>query len=434
MTPTPPKVFYGWYLVGVSMISGAFQTGIGIWGVSVFVSPMEDELGWSRASFFVALTIRTAMTGVLSPVVGPWRDTRNGPRMLMLVGSIILGFSLIALKYVDSLWQFYLFFGVFGSVGSLGAGGILTQTILPKWFIRRRGRALGIASMGGGMGPLFFPISILGLISWLGWRDAWLVLGVVTLVVLVPLSFLVRTRPEDIGLLPDGEKELPATQPGARRARARTGREYSFTGRQALHSPAFWLIVFAFALGGLGQQGFQSNWLPYLEGESFAASTGALAITMYGFCSVTARLIWGTLADMKSIRHLIVVQSLLTASSVLVLIYVSGPVMLFFFVIFFGLTMGGSFILRPMIVASYFGREHLGAITGYMRPFQSFTGAIGPVAVAIAYDTQGSYFWGFIVVMIGYAFTGAVILLASPPKIPVDRSAEAVEGETPTVP
>ena len=89
-----PKFFYGWYLVGVSLVSGAFQTGIGIWGVSVFVSPMEDELGWSRTSFMLALTIRTALTGLLSPVVGPWRDTKNGPRVLMLAGSIIMGMSL----------------------------------------------------------------------------------------------------------------------------------------------------------------------------------------------------------------------------------------------------------------------------------------------------------------------------------------------------
>jgi sugar phosphate permease len=426
-TTKSPKIFYGWYLVGVSLISGAFQTGIGIWGVSVFVSPMEDELGWSRTSFMVALTIRTALTGLLSPFVGPWRDTKNGPRVLMLAGSIILGISLIALKYVDSLWQFYLFFGVFGSFGALGAGGILTQTILPKWFIRKRGFALGIASMGGGTGPLVFPIAILGLITWLGWRDAWLFLGVLALVLLVPLSFLVKTRPEDMGLHPDGVAEMPerGVQATADQPARRPGREFSFSGKQALGTPAFWLIIFAFALGGLGQQGFQANWIPYLEGEGFSTKTGAWAISVYGVCSVSARIIWGTLADKRSIRHLIVIQSLLTAISVLVLIYVLGPFMLFFFVIFFGLTMGGSFILRPLIVANYFGREHIGAITGYMRPFQGLTSAIGPVAVAVAYDAQGSYFWSFVVVMIGYAFTGAVIMLAAPPKIPVEAE-EAV--------
>lgn len=422
-----PKIFYGWYLVGVSLISGAFQTGIGIWGVSVFVSPMEDELGWSRTSFMVALTIRTALTGLLSPVVGPWRDTKNGPRALMLAGSIILGISLIALKYVDSLWEFYFFFGVLGSIGALGAGGILTQTILPKWFIRKRGRALGIASMGGGTGPLVFPVTILGLITWLGWRDAWFFLGVVALVLLVPLSFLVKTRPEDMGLHPDGMAEAAVPQKATDNAQTsrRAGREFSFSGMQAIHTPAFWLIILAVALGGLGQQGFQANWIPYLEGEGFSTRTATLAISVYGVCSVSARIIWGTLADQYAIRNLIVIQSLLTAASVLVLIYVLGPFMLFFFVIFFGLTMGGSFILRPLIVANYFGREHIGAITGYMRPFQGLTSAVGPIAVGAAYDAMGSYFISFVAVMIGYAVTGAVFTMAAPPKIPVESQEEA---------
>ena len=165
----------------------------------------------------------------------------------MLVGAIILGVSLMSLKYVESLWQFYLFFGVVGAAGSLGAGGMLTQTILPKWFIRRRGIALGIASTGGAMGPLFFPISIIALISLVGWRDAWFMLGAISLVVLIPLSLLVRTNPEDIGLLPDGDKEspdpvpadpVPAVVAGARPSRANErpsrANEVSLTGRQAL--------------------------------------------------------------------------------------------------------------------------------------------------------------------------------------------------------
>ena len=419
---TTPRVFYGWYLVGIALVSGAFQTGVGIWGVSVFVSPMEEELGWSRAAFFLALTIRTGMTGILSPIVGPWRDTPNGPRMLMLVGSIILGCSLIALRWVDNIWEFYLFFGALGAVGSLGAGGIVTQTILPKWFIRRRGRALGIASMGGAMGPLFFPISIFGLISLVGWRDAWFVLGVFSLVLLVPLSFMLRTNPEDIGLLPDGDRDhAPGAPSEGGRPRPSRVSEVSLTGRQALRSPAFWFIILAFALGGLGQQGFQSNWIPYLEGKGFAASTAAIAITVYGIFSVSARMLWGLLADRFQVRYLIVIQSLLTASSVLLLLYVIGPVMLFTFVVCFGLTMGGSFLLRPLIVANYFGRMHIGAITRYMRPFQATTTAIGPVVVALAYDAQGSYFWSFVAVMIGYASTAAVIMLAKPPREQLQR-------------
>lgn len=421
-----PKVFYGWYMVGVALVSGAFQTGVGIWGVSVFVIPMEEDLGWSRAAFFLALTIRTATTGLLSPVVGPWLDTRNGPRRLMFFGAVVLACSLMALRWVDNIWQFYLLFGVLGAMGAVGAGGIITQTILPKWFILRRGRAMGIASMGGAMGPLFFPITIFGLISVVGWRDAWFALGVIALVLLLPLSFLLRTRPEDIGARPDGDlgdaADAPSPLEGERPRPARAG-EVSLTGRQALRSPAFWLIILAFGLGGLGLQGFQANWIPYLEGEGFATAMATVAITVYGIFSVSARMLWGLLADRYQVRSLIVVQSLLTAASVLLLIYVVGPAMLFIFVVIFGLTMGGSFLLRPLIVANYFGREHIGAITGYMRPFQGLTAAVGPPFVVLAYDALGSYFWSFVVVMIGYASTAAVITFARPPREHIERQA-----------
>ena len=426
-----PSIFYGWRLVGIALVSSAFNAGLGMWGIGVFAFSMEEELGWSRSALFLALTIRTGLTGLLSPIVGPWRDTRNGPRVLMLVGAIILGVSLMSLKYVESLWQFYLFFGVVGAAGSLGAGGMLTQTILPKWFIRRRGIALGIASTGGAMGPLFFPISIIALISLVGWRDAWFMLGAISLVVLIPLSLLVRTNPEDIGLLPDGDKESPDPVPaapgaaGVAGARPSRANEVSLTGRQALKTTSFWLIIVAFGLGGLGQQGFQSNWVPYLEGQGFTAGTAALALTVYGFFSVSARLWWGILADRHPVRYLLVIQSLITASTVLLLIYVTGPFMLFAFMVTFGATMGGGFMMRPLLVANYFGRGHIGAITGYMRPFQGVTTAIGPFMVALVYDTFGSYFWGFVAVMVGYALLAAVIILAKPPREQLERQASA---------
>ncbi len=409
------RIYYGWVLVAVAFITGGFNTGVGTWALTVFAKPMTDELGWSRTTFFAALTIYTALPGLLSPLVGPYRDTPRGPRFLMLGGAIILGFSLMSLRWVDSLWQYYLFFGVLGSVGSMGLGETMTQVILPKWFVKKRGKALGIAVMGGGMGPLLAPITLFALVSTIGWRDTWLVMGAAVLVVLVPLSFLVRTRPEDMGLLPDGE-QVPAEGLAAAPTKARAPDEGSLTRGEALRSPAFWFIVLAFGLGGLGQRGFQVNWLPYLQDVGFSTGVGALAIMVYGIFSVSVRPFWGILGDRVPVRSLIVVQSFLTAVSILLLIYVTGLPMLLAFMILFGVTMGGSFILRPLLIANYFGRDHLGAISGMMRPFQSFTGAIGPVFVAAIYDLHGSYYWSFVMVMIGFATTGAVILLAMPPK------------------
>jgi len=409
------NIYYGWILVGVAFIAGGFNTGVGTWALTVFAKPTTDELGWSRTTFFAALTIYTALPGFLSPLVGPYRDTARGPRLLMLGGSIILGLALMSLRWVDSLWQYYLFFGIVGSVGSMGLGETMTQVILPKWFVRKRGKALGIAVMGGGMGPLLAPITLYALISTIGWRDTWFVMGLAVIIVLVPLSFLIRTRPEDMGLLPDGDHHATVNIPG-NRAKVRVPDEGSLTRGEALRSPAFWLIVIAFGLGGLGQRGFQVNWLPYLQDAGFSTGVGALAIMVYGVFSVSVRPFWGILGDRVPVRSLIVVQSFLTAASILLLIYVTGLPMLLAFMILFGVTMGGSFILRPLLIANYFGKDHLGAIAGMMRPFQSFTGAIGPLFVAAIYDLHGSYYWSFFIVMLGFATTGAVILLATPPK------------------
>ena len=410
-----PRIYYGWVLVGVAVITGGFNTGVGTWALTVFAKPMTEELEWSRTAFFGALTVYTAVASFLSPLVGPWRDTTRGPRVLMFCGAILIGVSLITLKWVDSLWEYYLFYGVLAAIGSLGIGEALTQAILPKWFVRKRGRALGIAVMGGGLGPLFAPLTLHTIMSAVGWRDTWLIMGIFVIAVLVPLSFLVRTRPEDIGLLPDGEL-TPIEEPSQPRVQARPPDERSLTRSEAIRSPAFWLIILAYALGGLGMRGFQVNWIPYLQDVGFRTGVGAFAIMVYGIFSVSVRPLWGLLGERFNVRLLIVLQSFLTASSILLLIYVVGLPMLFAFMILFGVTMGGSFILRPLIVANYFGRNHLGAITGLMRPFNGFTGAIGPVFVAAIYDLHGSYYWSFVMVMIGFAVTGAVIMLAKPPR------------------
>lgn len=410
-----PRIYYGWVLVGVAVITGGFNTGVGTWALTVFAKPMTEELEWSRTAFFGALTVYTAVASFLSPLVGPWRDTTRGPRVLMFCGAILIGVSLITLKWVDSLWEYYLFYGVLAAIGSLGIGEALTQAILPKWFVRKRGRALGIAVMGGGLGPLFAPLTLHTIMTAVGWRDTWLIMGIFVIAVLVPLSFLVRTRPEDIGLLPDGEL-TPIEEPSQPRVQARPPDERSLTRSEAIRSPAFWLIILAYALGGLGMRGFQVNWIPYLQDVGFRTGVGAFAIMVYGIFSVSVRPLWGLLGERFNVRLLIVLQSFLTASSILLLIYVVGLPMLFAFMILFGVTMGGSFILRPLIVANYFGRNHLGAITGLMRPFNGFTGAIGPVFVAAIYDLHGSYYWSFVMVMIGFAVTGAVIMLAKPPR------------------
>ena len=110
--PKQPRVYYGWIVLAVAMIAGSFSTGVGSWGAGVFVKPMTEALGWSRTSYFGALTIRSLVAGALAPFIGPLQDTRTGPRRLMLLSAFLLGGSLIGIHYVQNIWQFYFLFGI----------------------------------------------------------------------------------------------------------------------------------------------------------------------------------------------------------------------------------------------------------------------------------------------------------------------------------
>lgn len=414
--PTEPRLYYGWIILAVAMIAGSFSTGVGSWGAGVFVKPMTEALGWSRTNFFAALTIRSLVAGVLAPFIGPLQDTRTGPRRLMLISALLLGGSLIGMRYVESLWQFYFLFGVLGGIAQIAGANALTRTILPKWFIRKRGRVLGLAAMGPGFGPMIFPVSIQALINMADWRTAWLVLGVVTIVTLVPLSFLVRTRPEDMGLLPDGDT-VPYTNSGSstegneRRPQIVEG----LTRKESLHTPSFWLIVGSFMLVGLGMGGFHANLVPYFQDTGFTAAVAALSGTAFAISSVTFRPIWGILAERFAVRYLIGPLLVVAAGTVLLLLNVDSKTSMLIASGVHGVAIGAYITLQGIVVADYFGRAHLGAINGIMRPFMTGAAALSPLLIALLFDLQNSYTLAFLIVAIVWALAGGMISMAVPP-------------------
>jgi MFS family permease len=436
MPPARPKFFYGWIIVVAAVAAGAFSSGAGVWGASVFISPMTDELGWSRSAFFGAFTIRAILAGILSPIIGPMQDSRSGPRILMFASGITMGFSLIGLKWVDNLGVFYVLFGALGALSMIGGAEMLTVAIVPKWFVRRRGRAVAIASTGTAMGPLFFPFMVHAIISAVGWRDAWMVMGFIILAILVPLSFLIHSKPEDIGLLPDGDVEPtpkaspasaspPSATPEAEASRAAARpplkatkeiREGSMTRSEAVRTRSFWLLIAAFTLAMLGMGGFHANWLPYFEDLGFSPSTGAWAASAYGICSISIRLFWGILAERFPVRYLMVAQSLITGVSIILFLNIVNVPTLILAGGFHGIALGGFFIMRPLMVANYFGREHLGAINGILRPFVTASGAMSPLLVAGMFDIYGSYKEAFLLIMITWFAAAAVVYMAKPPR------------------
>jgi MFS family permease len=429
-TPTKrPRFFYGWVLVVVTIADGAFSSGAGVWGFSVFVQPMGDELGWSRAAIYGALTVRSLASGCLAPFIGPLQDTKRGPRILAVSTTLTLTLSLFAMFWVSDIIVFYILFGCLGALASFGSSDMMMTAVLPKWFIRKRGRALATGSIGTAMGPLFFPLLVSLLIAMFDWRGAWLALGVITLAIMGPLSLLVRTRPEDMGLLPDGGPEEPPT--GSKPGRTRTRRadlaptEHDFTRREVVRTRTFWLLALAFSMGTLGTGGFFSNWLPYFRDLGFTSAEGSLAATAYGICSISMRAVWGWVTDRYPVRFALFVQCLLTGLSVLGFFAITDQVTLIVAGAANGLAVGGFFILRPLAVANYFGRGHLGSINGIIRPFTTIAAATSPLIVAALYDFSGSYKLGFGLVAVCWFIAACAVVLARPPRAPVTESAIA---------
>ena len=299
MRPERRPFFYGWVIVGVAFVASGIGSGSAIWGPSVLLLPMTEELGWSRAEFFSAFLVRELIIGLAAPLVGPLYDTKHGPRVLALAGAVLLGLSMALIRNVTELWQFIALFGVLGGVAELGGGFFISQALVPKWFVRKRGRALGISIMGVGLGALVFPSAISMLIEAGGWRGAWMWFGVGVGSIAFVLALLLRTRPEDAGLLPDGRTIREAGQPSA----TLVAEERSLTRREAVRTPAFWLLLAAFSLVGLGITGFQTNWHPFLVETGFGPAEASFGIAIYGLVSGLVRPAGGCSAS--ATRHAI---------------------------------------------------------------------------------------------------------------------------------
>ena len=410
MFPSRWPFYYGWVIVGVAFVGSGLASGVALWGASVFVIPMTEELGWNRATFFVAFAARGAVIGLVSPFVGPIFDSRHGPRLAMVGGGVLLAASMYGLQLTEHLWQFVLLFGIVGGLSDLGSGFTISQIIVPKWFVRRRGRALGVAIAGVGLGATVFPGTVSALVDAVGWRNAWVYLGLAAGAITVVLGLFVRTQPEDVGLLPDGEP--PVDVDGTPSSHVE---EASLTTREALRSPAFWMLLGSFTLVGFGIMGFQANWVSFLRDEGFSASQAAAGILFYGVLSGISRPLWGMAGERIAPRLLMAGSTMFTGVSILVFLNVTNLPQLAVYMTVAGVSMGGFLILQSLLTADYFGRPHLGAITAMMRPAAMISSALGPLLVGVLYDVNGNYTYAFLAAAAAWFIAGFVVLLAKPP-------------------
>ena len=414
-----PRIFYGWYVIAVSVLGAFMAAGAGQFLLGVMLKPISNEFGWSRTAISGAATAATLVSGLLAPFAGRLVD-RRGPRVISTVGVLALGGALFALASVQAIWQFYAAYMVARAVSSNTLSGVVPRTTAVNWFRRKRGRALGITQMAvplGGSVLALLAQAIMG--NGLSWRVVFVVFGVLTLVVLLlPVALVLRRRPEDIGLLPDGDEP---TQEGSSTSEPRLSAEYSWTLSQARRTSALWLVIAAMGVATFATGAISFHLVAYYTDQHLATGIAVVALSAYSFSGAIANGIWGFLVEHVSERYLAAGTMVLAGGLVLFLMTVTSAAAAITFAVLFGLAARGETSIMMMILAQYFGRLHFGLISGFTTPFQLVALGLGPLAASLAYDFTGTYLGIFAGIAVAYLVAAALLWMARKPAIPLQQ-------------
>jgi MFS family permease len=412
--------FYGWIIVAISFLCVFITGATSFWALPIFVGPMHEDTGWSHTSIFAGLSLYFVVTAIGTMLVGRLADRPGGAARVLLCGVLVGGASLICLRWVTSPLQFILLYGI--GVGSGGMTIRLVQaTLISKWFIARRGSAIGMSTNGGSISALVMVPIVALVIEHTGWQDAWSFLGIVTMVVLLPcIPFVIRS-PEDLGLKPD-DGLVP------RAGNRRSTQERSYALPEAVRLSSFWLLLSGVLIGNFSLQTHTSIMVPYLEEIGFSSGVAAGALSAYGLATMAMRVFWGNLADKRGVRLAIIAQTTVTAFACIALMQVDGRLLLYPIMAFQGITMGGFPPLQIMVWPEFFGRVHLGSIVGFTQPFATLAGALGPLIAGFLFDHTGTYETALWMLVATWLVTAFVIYLLKPAR-EVARSPDAVSIE-----
>jgi len=417
--------FYGWLIVAGQFLTTAATAGPTVWAFGLFAVPMGNDLGWSRSTIYGVLSLRLVIGILLLPLTSRLMDHPKWPRIVMVASSAVFAATTIALVRVSSVVEYYVVFGVIGGLSSAGASGLLYQALVPKWFIRKRGIAVSIGTLGSSVAAFISPLLVRPAVDAYGWRTTWLLTGIVMMVLMVPISALTRRSPEDLGLTPDGAPPEQSTAAAGARAQ-RMRQEHSFTVREVVRKPTTWLLVGATILAAPSLQGLATSWYPHYIDNGISAEGATLAVSMYGAFAIAGRLIWGNMGDRYHIRTIMVVLSAGTGLTLLFLLFaVSSPVTAMIYSAMSGVTLGGYVATNPLIWSNYFGRRYLGAIRGAFAPYALLVAAASPFLIAFIHDTTGTYTLAFWLIFAFWMIAALLVWLARPLAAP---KAEPAKG------
>ena len=405
------SLFLGWWVVFGSFLSNAMYSVTGLVAIGLFIEPMSSSLNWSVASISVGIALRQIAGTIVGPLLGP-RVDKTEPKKLFFISTFITGISTIVLGFITNVWVFYMVYGVIGAIAITGISNLVTGTVISKWFIKSRGRALGFSDLGSSVGVIILIPVINIIITSHSWELAWISLGLLHLIIMTPVAFLMKRQPEDYGLLPDNEISVEHDLI-TNDSKSDT---VVWTAKEAIKTYQFWIIILAFGLSNISVMAILSHQINHIVHQGFSSTQAALIISLWAIFAGFARVLFGFLLERISVRYLSFIVMIGSALGTYFLLIGNSLELLYCFAIIYGLFRGAIVLMSIIIWADYYGRTNLGAIRGLTTPFNIISLSIGPVAAGYFYDQLGSYDMIFSVFIVLYVISGVLILFTHSPK------------------
>jgi MFS family permease len=414
------RIFFGWYIVGLMITSMALVFGIRS-SFSIFFEPvLKDFPNWYRGNTAIMLSLNIFVYGLAAPVAGILVD-RWRPRVVAVLGLLVLALSTAACYFASQLWHFYVLFGFLAPIGSAFCASPILNAAAVNWFDKRRGLAVGLGQIGGGL-SFVYGLMVEAVISLWGWRPSFLIMGGLILVVLMPLYLaFYYYRPEDKGLKPYGADKIA----GESAVKAATGLIKDWTFGTALKTYQLWLFVFTeFCFWGIGNYMVLAHQVKFAEDTGFSSLTATSIFALYGFVSIGGQ-VASAISDKVGREWTLTIATLLAIGGLVALTSVKATSqiwLLYVYAISSGLATG---LFTPAIIvglADIFRGRNLGSISGLLMTGVGFGGVVGPWLGGFLYDKLGNYRLAFTIAMAAFAVGCLSYWLAAP------RRAESVRA------
>ena len=410
------RFYYGWVIVAIASL-GVFFSGPGqTYSVSVFINSYIHDFHWSRSLVSGIYSFATLSAGLLLFIIGRCVD-RYGQRIMMASVGLLLGLACFWNSFV--IGPIMLFAGFF-MLRLFGQGSmtLVPNTLVPQWFIKKRGRAMSAMTIGAFISSAAFPPLNVWMIHTWGWPVAWRVLGILLFLIFVPMTLIfVRNRPEDVGLLPDNEKLDQKADAGMN---SKELHEADWTLSEAFKTKAFWLVLLCVAIPAMVNTGITFHLISILGQKGVSPTVSAVVLSLMAIVGFPITFVMGYLVDRFKVHRVLGFSFIGQLIFLVLLLFIHSAAMAIVFGVIWGMVNGMERITLNVVWPDYFGRRYLGSIKGFATTFIVIGSAFGPLPFGFAFDMFGGYTQILIFMMIFPVMGFIAAFLSSPPKKKVE--------------